>query len=108
MKNSTRSCPGVRPGVGRNIRCSFGFWVGVARSRCSPLFAESPVVAMYPPLKATTTGDSAAAKGAKEQARGLYARAAELFVESVGVDSEEGARAALRAGALAVELGVTR
>jgi tetratricopeptide (TPR) repeat protein len=42
--------------------------------------------------------DLAAATGSKEQARDLYARAAELFDESLGVDSEEGARAALLAG----------
>ncbi|MBA3547352.1 MAG: serine/threonine protein kinase [Nannocystis sp.] len=42
--------------------------------------------------------------GAKDQARGLYARAAEMFDESVGVDSEEGARTALRARELAAEL----
>jgi len=45
------------------------------------------------------------ARGARAQARDLHARAAELFDEALGVDSEEGARAALRAGELAAELG---
>jgi hypothetical protein len=47
----------------------------------------------------------AEARGAKEEARGLYARAAEMFNETGGLSSEEGARAALRADVLAASLG---
>ena len=42
---------------------------------------------------------------AKEQARGLYARAAAVFEQAIGAESEEAARAGLRAGELAAELG---
>jgi tetratricopeptide (TPR) repeat protein len=50
-------------------------------------------------------GDLTAQEGGREQARGLYERAAKVFDAAAGTDSQKGARAALRAGELAAELG---
>jgi tetratricopeptide (TPR) repeat protein len=94
------------PGLGRaNVMAGHSDQAGRYFVRALRIADKHGVRSREVALALEGLAELAEARGAKEEARGLYARAAEMFNETGGLSSEEGARAALRADVLAASLG---